>query len=45
LFGAVANADTAIDGLIGRELDAVGRTKDTVLTAFTDGCIGLPKSF
>jgi hypothetical protein len=41
VFGAVAKADTAIEGLIGRELDAVGRTEDTVLTAFTDGCPGL----
>ena len=27
--------------LIRRSLDAVGRTEDTVLTAFTDGCSGL----
>jgi hypothetical protein len=27
--------------LICQSLDAVGRTKDTVLTAFTDGCSGL----
>jgi hypothetical protein len=27
--------------LIHRGLDAVGRTGDTVLTAFTDGCSGL----
>jgi hypothetical protein len=30
-----------IEALIGRELDPVGRTEDTVLTAFTDGCPGL----
>jgi hypothetical protein len=41
VFGAVTKANTAIEGLIGRELDAVGRTEDTVLTAFTDGCPGL----
>jgi hypothetical protein len=41
VFGAVAKADTDIKVLIRRSLDAVGRTKDTVLTAFTDGCSGL----
>jgi hypothetical protein len=41
VFGAVAKADTDIKVLIGRSLDAVGRTEDTVLTAFTDGCSGL----
>ena len=41
VFGAVTKANTAIEGLIGHELDAVGRTEDTVLTAFTDGCPGL----
>jgi hypothetical protein len=41
VFGAVTKANTVIEGLIGRELDAVGRTEDTVLTAFTDGCPGL----
>ena len=41
VFGAVAKADTDIEVLIGRSLDAVGRTEDTVLTAFTDGCPGL----
>jgi hypothetical protein len=29
--------DTDIKALIGRNLDAVGRTEDTVLTVFTDG--------
>jgi hypothetical protein len=41
VFGAVVRADTDIEGLIRRNLDAVGRTKDTALTAFTDGCPGL----
>jgi len=41
VFGAVAKADTDIQALIRRNLDAVGRTKDTALTAFTDGCPGL----
>jgi hypothetical protein len=41
VFGAVAKADTNIKVLIRRNLDAVGRTADTVLTAFTDGCSGL----
>jgi hypothetical protein len=36
--GAVAKAVTDIKMLISRTLDAVGRTEDTVLTAFTDGC-------
>src|SRR5208337_4765455 len=36
VFGAVAKADTDIKVLIRRSLDAVGRTEDTVLTAFTD---------
>jgi len=41
VFGAVAKAGTDIRALIRRNLDAVGRTKDTALTAFTDGCSGL----
>jgi hypothetical protein len=41
VFGAVAKADTDIKMLIRRSLDAVGRSEDTVLTAFTDGCPGL----
>jgi len=41
VFGAVAKSSTSIAELIGRKLDAVGRTKDTALTAFTDGCPGL----
>jgi len=38
VFDAVAKADTDIQALIRRTLDAVGRTEDTALTAFTDGC-------
>ena len=41
VFGAVVSADTDIEELIRRNLDAVGRTEDTALTAFTDGCPGL----
>jgi hypothetical protein len=41
VFGAVAKADTDIKVLIRRSLDAVGRTEDTVLIAFADGCSGL----
>ena len=41
VFSAVARSDTDIKVLIGRNLDAVGRTEGTVLTAFTDGCPGL----
>jgi hypothetical protein len=41
VFGAVVSADTDIEELIRRNLDAVGRTKDTAVTAFTDGCPGL----
>ncbi len=41
VFGAVAKAGTDIQALIRCSLDAVGRTKDTALTAFTDGCPGL----
>jgi hypothetical protein len=41
VFGAVAKADTDIKVLIRRNLDAVGQTDNTVLTAFTDGCSGL----
>ena len=40
-FGAVAKTDADVKVLICQSLDAVGRTKDTVLTAFTDGCAGL----
>ena len=41
MFGAVAKADTAISMLIQQSLHAVGRTDDTEVTAFTDGCPGL----
>ncbi len=41
VFGAVAKAGTDIRALLRRNLDAVGRTEDTALTAFTDGCPGL----
>jgi hypothetical protein len=41
VFGAVARAETDIKALINRNLDAVGRTGETALTAFTDGCSGL----
>ena len=41
VFGAVAKADTAISMLIQQSLRAVGRTDDTEVTAFTDGCPGL----
>jgi hypothetical protein len=41
VFGAVAKANTDPAVLIRRGLDAVGCTKSTALTAFTDGCPGL----
>ena len=41
VFGALAKADTDIKVLIHRSLDAVGRTEDTVMTAFTNRCSGL----
>ena len=41
VFGGVAKTETDIEGLIRKNLDAVGGNKDTVLTAFTDGCPGL----
>jgi hypothetical protein len=41
VFGAVARSGTDIEMLIRRSLDAVGRTEASVLTAFTDGCLGL----
>jgi hypothetical protein len=41
VFGAVAKTKTDIKALINRTLDAVGRTEETTLTAFTDGCSGL----
>src|SRR5215212_7362526 len=44
VFGAVAKADTDLATLIRGNLDAVGRTKNTALTAFTDGCSGLRRA-
>jgi hypothetical protein len=41
VFGAVARSGTDIGMLIRRSLEAVGRTKETTLTAFTDGCPAL----
>ena len=41
IFGAVVKAGTDIRALVRRSLDAVGQTKGTALTAFTDGCPGL----
>ena len=37
----MAKTDTDLVALIRGNLDAVGRTKSTVLAAFTDGCPGL----
>ena len=44
VFGAVAKAGTDIRALVRHSLDAVGRTNDTALTAFTDGCLGLRRT-
>jgi hypothetical protein len=41
VFGVVAGSDTDLSALIRRNLEAVGRTDDTDVTAFTDGCPGL----
>ena len=41
VFGSVVRARTDIKVLINRNLDSVGRTGETELTAFTDGCSGL----
>jgi hypothetical protein len=41
VFGAVAKANTEIAVRIRRSLETVGRTADTELRAFTDGCSGL----
>ncbi|MBV8616136.1 MAG: ISKra4 family transposase [Acetobacteraceae bacterium] len=38
VFGAVARSATDITALIRRSLETMGRTGDTALTAFTDGC-------
>jgi len=44
VFGAVARSGTDITALIRRNLETVGRTDDTALTAFTDGCPSLRSS-
>jgi hypothetical protein len=41
VFGAVTKTETDIKVLINQNLDAVGRTEETTLRAFTDGCSGL----
>ena len=41
VFGAVVRAGSDIKALIRRNLETVGRTDDTEVTAFTDGCPGL----
>ena len=41
VFGAVARSETDITALICRILETMGRTSDTELTAFTDGCSSL----
>jgi hypothetical protein len=41
VFDAVAKAGTDFEGLIRKNLDAVGGAGGTALTAFTDGCPGL----
>jgi hypothetical protein len=41
VLGAVTHAETDIAGLIRRNLTSLGRSKATVVTAFTDGCPGL----
>jgi len=41
VFGAVAKSDTDIAVQIRRSLEVVGRTAETMVTAFTDGCPGL----
>jgi hypothetical protein len=41
VFGAVAKTDTDISALIRQSFRAVGRTDDTEVVAFTDGCPGL----
>ena len=41
VFAAVAKADTDIAGLIRRDLETVGQTENTAVTAFTDGCPSL----
>jgi hypothetical protein len=45
MFAAVAKTDTAIEALIRRGLADVGKTADTEIIAFTDGCSGLRALF
>jgi hypothetical protein len=40
-FGAVAKAGSDLAALIRRSFAAIGRTGDTEVTAFTDGCLAL----
>jgi hypothetical protein len=39
--GAVTRVDTDITALIRRSIETVGRTDNTEMTAFADGCPGL----
>jgi hypothetical protein len=41
VFGAVAKAGTNIETLIRSNLESIGRTDNTEVTAFTDGCPSL----
>ena len=41
VFGSVARSDTNLAALIRRNLETAGRTAETTVTAFTDGCPGL----
>jgi len=41
VFAGVASSNTDIADLIRRNLETVGRTSATTVTAFTDGCSGL----
>jgi hypothetical protein len=41
VFGAVAKASTDITTLVRSNLESIGRTNNTEVTAFTDGCPGL----
>jgi hypothetical protein len=41
VFAAVAKVDTDIAGLIRRDLETVGQSDETEVTAFTDGCSSL----
>ena len=41
VFAAVAKCDTDVSPLLCQKLDVAGRADATVVTAFTDGCLGL----